>query len=127
MSHIPTPAEMFKELNGDNMSSLRETYIEYAAPNSDELQPKVDVPEVDKGHLIKLIILLMQKAGDVQEIATFKLSDLARTLGIDPKTARQKLRQASTASNSVPARLTSGWVFSERDREAITRIIRPKS
>lgn len=97
----------------DSLDTLINTWNEY----SDD----TPIPTDNRTYLIEKILDLMTIAGDITASPTFKLPDLARELGLNPKTARDKLRK----SPHTPPPLTDhGWVFATTDREAVVEIIR---
>lgn len=57
---------------------------------------------------------------------TFTVADMARDLGIDPKTARARLRRAYLADDAreLPEQLETGkWEFNVADTDVIAAII----
>jgi hypothetical protein len=107
-------------LQGDDFQVLHNTWNEYSND-----QP---LPTDDKEQLIDRILDLMEQAGDLlhENRETFKLSELARDLGVDPKVARDKFRRAALKAKVPESLKPTGWIFHLRDREAVQEIIRPK-
>lgn len=111
--------EMRKTLQGDEPQSLINTWNEYS-----EDQP---LPSEDNGKLIEAILDLMEEAGDVEKEDYFRLPDLAREMGVDPKVARDKYRKALSKSKDTPPSVKpTGWVFSVKDKASVAAIIKPR-
>lgn len=116
---MTTEDEARKELSSDSQESLAATFDEYC--------PDTPMP-TELYKIIDAIIAAMILEGHVttNTTQTFKLSDLARTHGINPKVARDKLRRAA-AKQTLPTSIKSaGWVFSTKDTDVILNIIKKK-
>lgn len=112
-----TEDEARKELEGDTQESLKNSFEEYC--------PTQTLP-TSKQDIINLIITAMQQEGHIQTNQTFKLSNLARDLHINPKVARDKMRRADAKGKAPQSIKAAGWVFSTQDRSAIIAIIQAK-
>jgi len=121
----PTHDEMRATLGGDSTQLLVNTYNEYVDDPAKELKL---TKKLDREQLITDILALMVKAGDIHPISNiFKLSDLSRELGVDPKVARDKIRRAAAAGKTVPTSVKgTGWSFNVTDRDTVAEIIRLK-
>lgn len=120
MQDKPTPDEMRQTLKGDSLESLQNTYMEYA---DTEEKPISHTPE----ELIEAILGMMESCDELRASESFKLPDLARELGVDPKVARDKVRRAVTSGKPVPESLKgTGWTFRASDRRAVTKLILPR-
>lgn len=111
--------EMRAVLQGDEYQSLINTWNEY----SDD-QP---LPTRKKTDLIEAILDIMQEQGEIKQEEFFKLPDLAREMGINPKIARDKYRKALSKSKDVPGSLKpTGWVFAAESKQIVADIIKPR-
>ena len=114
-----TRSQMRELLESDEDKILHDTWYEY----SDD-KP---LPTDDRADLIESILDLMEKEGHIQsESKTFTLPDLARSLGVDPKVARDKLRRAIRKGIAPDSLKPTGWVFNISDQDLISGIIELK-
>ena len=107
--------EMREILRADDDKILHDTWSEY----SDD-KP---LPSNDRESIIEALLELMEKEGDLDVGQPFKLTDLARELGVNPKVARDKIRKAKEKPTPLEQ---NGWVFHDTDRAAIQEIIKPR-
>lgn len=107
-------------LQADSFQVLHNTWNEYT-----DDQP---LPTDNREQLIERILDLMEAAGDllVEEKESFKLSELARDLGVDPKVARDKFRRAALKTKVPESLKPTGWIFHLKDKPSVTEIIKPK-
>lgn len=112
-----TEDEARKELEGDTLESLKSSHEEYC--------PTIPIP-TDKPTLIANIIEAMKQEGHIITTQTFKLSNLARDLNINPKVARDKMRRADAKGKAPQSIKAAGWVFNTNDRQQIINIIQRK-
>jgi hypothetical protein len=109
-----TEDEARRELEGDTPQSLQATFEEYCG--------NAPLP-ADRTTTINMILAAMLQEGHITSNQTFKLSQLARDLKINPKVARDKMRRADAKGKAPTSVKAAGWVFSTVDRSAIITII----
>lgn len=112
-----TEDEARRELEGDTEESLKSSHEEYC--------PNTPLPKT-RAETIVSILQAMQQEGHITSNTTFKLSQLARDLKINPKVARDKLRRADAKGKAPTSVKAAGWVFSTVDKPQIIAIIQKK-
>lgn len=119
----PSRSDMRELLGTDEDKVLKDTWSEYI---EDDLHPNDEFqPPEKREELIEAILDMMERDKDLtpEPDEFFKLSDLAREMGVDPKVARDKYRKALAKGNAPDSISPTGWMFELKQKPTISSII----